>query len=411
MRIMYLIDFGFDVPNGSSHLVIKIIDGFLSAGHSVYLVQSRSVGKFDSIPDVLKGRKNFKCEIVKKADIKRNNFIKRYLCGIKYELDAYRIWKHEIDSCDVIINHSHYTSPYTAFLLRKEYKKVVFNIYDIFPGEAYINGSIKSKLIYKVLAGLESYVYKHSSLIFTLTKDTKNTLLSLGVPESKIVIIPNWFDEDVIHPVDNKNNSFVKKYNLNENKKYIQYAGSIGVSYDFDLILDVAQKLKYRKDIVFQIVGEGMFLEKMKERASEEHLDNVQFIPWQPAEMLSDVYSACTLQIVPLRSEVIRNSYPSKILPLMACGRIPIVSVEKNSYFYEEVNQNRFGVAIPSGDIKTVSETIIRFADDGSLRHEYEKRAFEYVNEHYSAKRNIHKMVDILMQYVNIGLKVEDNND
>ena len=393
MNIMCLIDYGFDTPNGSSHLVIKMIDSFLKAGHKVYLVESHSVGVFPDIPEVLQDRENFTYDIISRPSIARGSFVKRYLSGIKYEFDAKKRWKKHIQNMDVVIHQSHYTSPFAAMLLKKYKKKVVFNIYDIFPGEAYTNGSIKSKFVYNAFCLLQRIVYKTSDRFFTLTEDTKKTLISLRVDKEKIHVIPNWFDNETIAEVAFEHNTFAEEYKMDKNKHYIQYAGSIGVAYDFDTLLDVAILLKDRKDIVFQLVGEGLFLDKVKKRIAEESIENVRLIPWQPLDRLSEVYSACTLQIVPLRNEVIRNSFPSKILPLMACSRVPVIAVEKDSFFYSDINSNCVGIATPLGDSKALADSICKLIDDNSLRHTYEANAKKYVYERYTADKNIKMML------------------
>ena len=393
MNIMYLTDVGFDTPNSNNHLVISMVEKFIEKGHSVYLVQSHSTGTYADIPDKLKECKNFTIDTIKREVVKRSNFVKRYLSAIQYEIKAEKQWKKCIKDMDVVILQSHYTAVYSAMLLRKYHKKIIFNIYDIFPGEAYTNGNIRSKFVYDFFSFIQKYLYKYCDAFFTLTEDTKRTLISLGVLESKIYIIPNWFDESAIHWVEFSNNRFAQKYGLKEEVKYIQYAGSIGVSYDFDLILDVAKLLEDRNDIVFQIVGEGLKLDEIKTRAEKKNLNNVQFIPWQPLELLSDMYSVSTIQIVPLRRDVIRNSYPSKILPLMACGRIPVVSVEKDSFFYSKLNNSNAGIAVSLGDANLLAQQIETLVDNPFQIREMEIKAKDYAYENYTANANTEKML------------------
>ena len=394
MNIMYLTDVGFDSSNGSNHLIASMLSAFLDSGHSVYLVQSHTTGEYEDIPSELKGKENFFSDTIVRPVVAKSNFVKRYISAIHYEFLAKRRWKKKIKNIDVVLLQSHYTAVFTAMLLNKYKKKIVFNIFDIFPGEAYTNKNIKSKFVYDFFRWIQKYLYKHCSKFFTLTTDTKKTLISLGVNENKIAVIPNWFNDKAIHEVNPAENSFMKEYNMSEDTIYVQYAGSLGVSYDFDLIIDVAEHLSYRSDIVIQIVGDGLNLDRMKLLVSQEHLQNVQFIPWQPIERLSEVYSACTMQIIPLRKDVIKNSYPSKILPLMACGRVPVISVEEDSDFYSLVNGEGFGLATPSGNIDQLINSIVRIADCKDLRSAMQQNAIRYVYEHYTAKENTQKMIN-----------------
>ena len=140
-------------------------------------------------------------------------------------------------------------------------------------------------------------------------------------------------------------------------------------------------------------VGEGLFLEELKKEAKSMALTNIQFLPWQSEEIISDVYSAATLQIVPLKKDVIRNSYPSKILPLMGCSRVPIISVEEDSFFYKEINEKKVGFACPSGDINKLKEKILYLIDNPEVLEEYQNNAYKYVNEKFTSIENTKKML------------------
>ena len=394
MNIMYLTDVGFDTPNSNNRLVLSMLEEFLKNGHNVYLVQSHSTGVYDDVPVEFREYKGFTHDTIIKRKVEKTNFVKRYLNGIKYEFVAKKHWKKRIDEMDIVLLQSHFTAWCAAWLLRKTKAKVVFNIYDIFPGEAYVNGSIKNKLVYDCLAFLQKYLYKKCDYFFVLSEDMKHTLISLGVKSNKIAVTPVWFEENNISHVERNKNKFAIKYNLDPSKKYIQYAGSIGVAYDFDFVIDVAKELSYREDIVFQIVGEGLKLKRMKDEAKEMELKNIQFIPWQPLEMLSEVYSYCTLEIIPLMKEVIRNSYPSKILPVMACSRVPVISVEQDSYFYEEINNNKIGLTSPIGDVKQIVKNILYFVDNQDVLEEYQRNANSYVNQSFKASISAKKMIN-----------------
>ena len=218
MRIMYLTDVGFDTPNSNNHLVLSMLELFLKNGHQVYLVQSHSSGRSDDIPVELVKYEGFMCDTIIKPETKRTNFVKRYLDGIKYEFDARKQWKKRIQDMDIVLLQSHFTAVYAAWMLKRYKTKLVFNIYDIFPGEAYSNGNIKSKLVYDIFAWLQKKLYEYCDYFFTLTEDTKSTLIQLGVPEKQIAIVSNWYDDSKIYRVSDENNKFAKKYQLSAEK-------------------------------------------------------------------------------------------------------------------------------------------------------------------------------------------------
>ncbi len=393
MRIMYINDTGFDSPNSNNHLVLSMLTNFMAANHSVYYVGSHSVGLFPDIPEELRSFDIFDFDIIEKPIIERKNLVKRYLTAIAYERRARRKWKKKIKEVDIVIVQSHYTAYFTFKMLSKYKKKTIFNIYDIFPGATFESSGMHSKMVYKVFATLQKYIYKHANRIFTLTNDTRSTLLSIGVDGKKISIIPNWFDDSKVKKTNC--DAFMQEFNLSKTKKYVQYAGQIGMSYDFYFLLDIADSLRKREDIVFELVGEGLYLDELKSIVAEKKLSNVIFIPWQPLERLSEVYSSCILQVVPLKRGIIYNSYPSKILPLMGCSKTAIVSVDEDSYFYREMNKNKIVYCVPLNDVEAFKNAVIKMCDDDDLRKNYEKNAYAFATTNYTAKINTDKMLSI----------------
>lgn len=399
MKIMYLTDVGFDTPNSNNNIVLSMLKEFLTAGEYVYLIQSHSTGTYPDIPDELINHSKFEYDIVFKPIIDKKNFIKRYLFGIKYAFDARKKWSKKVKEMDVILVQSHFTAVFSIFLLRKYHKKLIFSIYDIFPGDAYTNGSM-NRAIYVGLSILQKYIYITCSRFFVLAEDNKKTLVNLGVKEKQIDIIPIWVDDRVMKPIELNDNKFIAQYNLDKRKQYVQYAGSIGVSYQYQMFAEVAEHLQNRKDVIIQIVGDGIYLDNLKALIRKKGLTNVQFIPWQPMELLSDVYSACTIQLIPLRKEVICNSFPSKIMPLMACKKTAVIAVEQDSAFYRLVNQEGIGIATPLNDSRALANAIIYLLDNKTQRFAMEQNAKTYVEKKHNANENTRKMLDIFTDLI-----------
>ena len=212
MRILYFAYEGFDTPNGTNHLAIKLIDYLLKEGYEVDLLSSHTKGDFDDIPDLLKERKGFRFDIVPRKNVNKLNFIKRYLLGIKYAYDCKKIWNKKKNEIDVIILQSTQTVFFSSRLLKRHFKgRVIFNSYDVFPNVAYDSGAIKSKLLYKCLLFMQKKVYKNCDAIVVISSDMRKNLIKQGVSPEKIVEIRNWYDDSKIKLVDANNNRFIQK--------------------------------------------------------------------------------------------------------------------------------------------------------------------------------------------------------
>jgi len=402
MKIMYFAFEGFDTQNGTNHLALSMMDHFLRSGAEVYLVSSHSKGVSNDIPDLLENRHGFTYDIVKRRDVDKRSFIKRYLDGIKYAFDCKKRWIKHVDSIDVVILQSTPTAVFSSILLKKYFKKsVVFNSFDIFPDGLYHNGAITNKLIYSFFHNLQKIVYRNSDVIIAISKDMKTTLINNGVPESKIEIVHNWYNDSAVEFVPIENNRFVKKYNVDVNRFIVQYAGNFGYTFDYKMVLDVAEILKNDKQIEFHMIGTGGFAKDFRSEVEGRKLQNIKFFPWQPLEIISDVYSACSVELIPLTKGVIYNSFPSKGSLLMACGKCILVSVESDSSYYREINENNAGICVSRNSPQNVANAILRLKNDESLLKTIGGSAILYGKLTYSSSVNISKLKGIIWKLVN----------
>lgn len=400
MKVMYFLFDGFDTQNGSNHLIIKMIDEFLKEGMEVYLVTSHTKGIYQDIPELLQNRQGFTYDIINRSDVSKTNFVHRYLDGVKYSFKSMKAWKRQISKVDAIILQSTPTAFFSSVLLTIfGSKPIIFNSYDVFPNGAYDMGAIKSKLVFKILQSMQKRVYKNSDKIVVISRDMKNQLCKIGVPNKKIVEIKNWYDDESIKTIHYKENRFSKKYNIPPNGFYVQYAGNFGYTFNYKMVLDVAELLKDYHGITFQMIGDGGLRDIFVQEAERRGLDNIIFYPWQPLDIISDVYSTCSIQFIPLSKGVIWNSFPSKGSLIMACGRVVLCSTETESQYYKELNENDVGICVTNSSPNESAEAILNLFKDRERLKEIGENAKEYAAKVYSSTSNIDKFVNLLNEY------------
>lgn len=404
MRVMYFAFEGFDTKNGTNHLALKMIDEFLKNDMEVYLVSSHSQGVYEDIPSTLKNRKNFTCDIVNRPVVSKTNFLQRYCDGLKYAFKSMKAWKKQIKSVDVIILQSTPTVVFSSILLKIFGKKpVIFNSYDVFPDGPYAMGAINSKFVFKLLQSLQRVVYKTSKKIIVISPDMKMQLMKIGVPQEKLVEVKNWYDDKAIKSIPFSGNKFAKKYDLSEDAFYVQYAGNFGFTFNYKMVLDIAEILKANVQISFQMIGDGAFRDDFVKEAQERRLDNIVFYPWQPLEIISDVYSVSSVQLIPLSEGVIWNSFPSKGSLLMACGRVVLCATETESAYYRELNDNQVGVCVSNKSSNEAAKEILYLFENREQLKVIGEKAKKYASEVYSSGVNIKKLITVINDVVNDG--------
>lgn len=402
---------GFDTKNGTNHLAIKMIDEFLIDGIDVYLMISHTTGTFDDIPNVLKGRDGFTYDIVDRAIVSKKNFIQRYLDGASYALNAWKKWRKRIKDVDVVIYQSTPTALFSMVLLYFFGRKpIIYNNYDIFPDGSFALGAIRNKYVYKILHTFQKIVYKLSDRIVVISEDMKEQFINNGVADEKLIEIKLWYDDNTIQSVPHMENDFILNNNINPNKFYVQYAGNFGYTFDYKMVLDIAEKLIEKKDIVFQMIGDGAFRCDFIEEAKKRNLTNIKFYPWQPLELISDVYSACDVQIIPLSKGVIKNSFPSKSSILMSIGKTILCTTESDSYFYKEMNVKNIGICVSNDSPEDAAKELKLLYNNQKKLEEISENAKKHAKEVYSSSVNVLKFIDLVNEYDKNAKIVKDKN-
>lgn len=404
MRILYFATTTFySRPNPSFHLMYGMIADLLEAGHTVNYVGIKRLDLDKHIPDEFLQRPNFHCRFIDLKPGNRKNFVRRYLRGIKYALKAKKHLKFFAPQSDVIFLQSSPTVLYNVLIARScsDGKPLIWNVQDMFPGSSIASGVMKSKLLQKIFFGLQKIAYRKSDIIVGISEDMRIKLQEQGVPDEKIRVILNWYDDKAVHYVPWDENRFVKKYNMTHSEFYVQYAGTMGYVFDYKAVLNVAEQLRQRTDIVIQMIGAGSQKEAFMREANDRGLTNIRFYPLEPQEMVSDVYSACDVCFIPLKHGIIGNSVPSKAGLLMACHKPIVTSVDDGCEYAKEINENGIGIACPDNQNQLISDAILKLADNRDICQSMGEKGYEYGKQLYSRTENMKLYIQLFEEVAN----------
>lgn len=399
MKVMYLTAEGFDTPNPNNQLAMTMIDDFLSAGIEVYMVASRRKRINSDIPDILKNREGFTDNIVDRPIVDKTNFIKRYFEEAIYAFRAMGRWHKHRKEIDIVLLQSCPTALFSITLLKFLLcKPIIYSVFDVFPGSAYEIGVMRNRVIYEILIILQKLVYRMSNIIVVISSDMKKKVIAQNVSEEKIRIIINWYDEKSVVEVEPSENKFIKKYDIDTTKFYVQFAGTLGYVLDYKMILAIAELLKDEHNIVFQMIGDGNVKEQFMKEAADKELSNIVFYPLQPLEIVPDVYSACSICLIPLKKGVIGNGVPSKASLLMACRRVVLNAVEEGSDYFKMFNENNIGVSVSNDDpikVATAIRDLYNHQDKLTILAENAKR---YGEQYYTRSVNTEKFISLFKE-------------
>ena len=336
MKLLFMLNSGFDTYGPSLHLYKALFEDLLKAGHTIHLLESVSTRKDPVIPDSIEKHPNFSYELIPLTIAKKNQFVKRYLSGVLYSFRAKKYLKRCKGKFDVVHVQSCPWAPFLVSIVKNILKiPTVFNVQDMFPGSSIASGVMPQKWMQQFFYRFQRVAYKNADIITVISDDMKTRVVTQGVPENKVRVIVNWYDDSFVKEIPWEENEFVKKYNMSPDIFYVQYAGTMGFVFDYKMVLKVAENLKEYKDVIFQMIGFGSQYDQFIAEAKERRLDNIVFYPLEPQPMVPHVYSACSICFIPLKRDIIGNSVPSKAGLLMSCRHVIVNSVDECSDYYK----------------------------------------------------------------------------
>lgn len=271
----------------------------------------------------------------------------------------------------------------TAFLLGL-IKRIpyCYNLQDIWPEVAVRLGVLRGRRIIGFFEWLERFIYRHSRKIFAISEEFKTNLRRKGVPAEKIEVIPNFVDAEIIRPLP-RENEFARAQELT-GKFVALYAGNLGLSQGLQTILDAAERLQSRPDILFLIVGQGACREELIEMAERRRLTNVRFLPLQPESEVPWMYASCDLALIPLKRGITENSVPCKTYAIMAAGKAYLAGVDRGSHVWKLTDAAGSGWCVAPEDGAALAEAVARLADSPRELRQRGEQGRDYAGRHFA---------------------------
>lgn len=304
----------------------------------------------------------------------------------------------EKDIDEILVFSTPPTQGLVAAILSKLKKiPVVYCLQDIFPDSLVNSGFIKNgSILWKLGRLIENFTYRYMNKIIVISNGFKGNLISKGVPEQKIVVIPNWADQDAVVDVNRHDNILFERFNLDKGKYYVTYTGNIGFTQSFGLVLDAAKELSEYKDLMFVLIGEGAYKPQILKIINDEEIHNVSLFPYQSYDDISHVISLGDVGLVISKKNVGDNSVPSKTWNIMSASRPIIASFDLNSELCSVIKEADCGICVSPDDLVAFKEALLFLYNNRSLAEQMGKNGRKYVLENLSAECGTSKYVKVL---------------
>jgi glycosyltransferase involved in cell wall biosynthesis len=239
--------------------------------------------------------------------------------------------------------------------LRHRCRLIVY-LQDIYPDIAVALGKLPKGTLAGSLRRLLTKAYRYADRVVLLSQDMRDVVAGQGVSPQHVEIVPNWIDTERIVPVKDEN-GFRAAAGMGR-KFVVMYSGNMGLSQPLDVVLQAAESLRYRPEIQFLLVGDGVAKQRLQDDAEKRHLQNVRFLPYQPREELACSLSAADLHVVAVDPRVYRLLMPSKVYAIFASGTPVVAIAPRESELSRIVSAHGAGLTVEPGDVKALVEAI-----------------------------------------------------
>ena len=282
--------------------------------------------------------------------------------------------------------------------LIKKWRKIpfVYNLQDIFPDSLVGTGfANKGGILWKIGRVIENFTYRNADKIIVISEDFKKNIMTKGVPENKIEVIYNWVDEKAIVPIKKEENPLFEEFDLDRNLFYVVYAGNLGFAQNIEIILQAAKKVE-NTDIKFLIFGHDKQAICYKNMAVEMKLNNLLFMPIQPYERVSFVYSLGNVAIVSCKEGFGSIGMPSKTWSIMSSGTAVLASFDEGTDMQRIIENNKVGLFTKAGDLNVFTEALLKLYNNKKECMEMGKRGRSFILNNLTREVGTCKYVEVI---------------
>ncbi|WP_172915887.1 glycosyltransferase family 4 protein [Capnocytophaga canimorsus] len=306
---------------------------------------------------------NDSIEIIRMKSKKRdkNKLLQRAVKLISDAFNFSKILWSKVDKKDKVLIVTN-PAPLLIFIsLIKQIKKFELTIlvHDVFPENTIPVGIFKNdnSLIYKLILYLFNFAYSQADTLIVLGRDMEaifKNKLKRNKNTSKIKIIENWADINLIIPVLRKPQLLQDRHS--KNIVTIQYAGNIGRAQRIEKFIDRFNNSS-NKNIHFDLWGNGAMKEELTSKVNELGLnDKVTFHGSFSRDSQQEVLNSTDLALVTLAEGMYGLGVPSKTYNILAAG-IPILYIgNADSEIGLLVNEENIGYCFEPDDHQGIEE-------------------------------------------------------
>ncbi len=248
------------------------------------------------------------------------------------------------------------------------------------------------KLYFKGLSRRFEYkICCNATRVITVSTPLKHFLTSIGVPEDRIVVMPNGVDPEVFHPqIDGRQARQQLKL---DNRLVIGFTGILRPWHGLELLLQAFQHVAAEHaDLHLLIVGDGPIRQELEEQVESQGLTGrVTITGRQPHDRVRSFVAAMDIAVSPRATFY---ASPMKILEYMAMGKAILAPDMEN--IRDILQHRRQGFLFPPEDPAALAQGLQALIDNPDLRVQLGREARQKIERERTWMHNAKDVIRLV---------------
>ena len=260
--------------------------------------------------------------------------------------------------------------------------KLVVDMRDLWSDELVTYGELNESSIWvRFVRSLERWGYRSADRVTSTTRSLLDTIIERGADRKKAVYLPNGADLELFGPLP-PDNPIANEYQFGD-RFVVMYAGLFGIKHGLEVLLEAAELLRDRKEIVFLLLGGGARRSALFELVREKGLDNVIIGDERPVKDVPWIIARSNVCFAAVRpAPYPRKVISVKIFEYLACEKPVVGALEGESAAL--VERSGGGIVVRPGDAHGVADAILQLYDDPERCGALGRTGRKYVEKEYS---------------------------
>jgi glycosyltransferase involved in cell wall biosynthesis len=267
-----------------------------------------------------------------------------------------------------------------CYLKNKCNSKVYLILRDIFPQNARDLGLIRNNFIFNYFRRQEKKLYKIADAIGCMSEKNIDYVKSHNpeVKINKLHLLENWSSVREV----NETNIQIKSIPEFRNKFVLIFGGNFGVPQKIEFLIEVAERLKQKKEILFLLVGNGTEKSKIKNLILEKKVNNIKILNQLPREKYMELLKECDVGLVNLSDKFTIPNIPSRTLSYWSLKLPVLAAVDNNTDFGDLLRRSNGGMWSITGNVDDYISNLLFLYSNPEKRKQMGKDGYRYlINE------------------------------